>query len=426
MPVKKPKADHKHLTLQDRQVIQTGIEKRSNKSDIARALAKDPSTIGKEIHLHRLLKPRNTFNSPFVCLHRNTCGGCAGRKCARFVEQGCKARDRSPGACNKCPKGSSCRLDKYYYDAKKAQERYERTLSESREGFNLREGERKLIGEKIAPLLEKGQSVYHILSSHKLEIQVSARTLYTYIEENLFEDFGVPSFSLKEKVGRRPRKTLKKRKDPRHFEGRRYKDYLAFCQENPDAPTAEMDTVYNRPQGPFIQTFLFCGTGLMIGFLYAERTSKSMAGTMDLLQARLGVELYSKLFPLLLTDRGSEFETYSLFETGTDGETRSRIFYCGPQQSQQKPHVENNHNYIRDILPNSMDLGFLTQELVSLMFSHINSAPRLAFNGRTPYEVFSFIYGAEALELLGIKAVPRDSVVLKPYLLTRQAESSRC
>ncbi|MCL1913892.1 MAG: helix-turn-helix domain-containing protein [Eubacteriaceae bacterium] len=152
MPVKKPIINNKHLTYEDRQKIETGIGNRRTKADIARILNKDPSTIGKEILKHRVLKPRNTFNSPFICANMGKCRkGCAGVKCGDYVEQGCKRRDRPPGACNKCDT-KKCRLDKYIYDAKKAQAAYGKTRSESREGFNLTEEERKAIGEKIAPL----------------------------------------------------------------------------------------------------------------------------------------------------------------------------------------------------------------------------------------------------------------------------------
>ena len=51
-----------HLTLDQRKIIQIGIENRSNKVDIARTLGKDATTIAKEIRAHRILKPRNTFN----------------------------------------------------------------------------------------------------------------------------------------------------------------------------------------------------------------------------------------------------------------------------------------------------------------------------------------------------------------------------
>ena len=51
----------------------------------------------------------------------------------------------------------------------------------------------------------------------------------------------------------------------------KYEDYLNFIQANQTLNTTEMDTVYNQNEGPFIQTFLFQNTGLMIGFLHKEK-----------------------------------------------------------------------------------------------------------------------------------------------------------
>ena len=43
-----------HLTLAERQIIETGIFHGSTKAAIAKTLGKDKSTIGKEIKLHRV------------------------------------------------------------------------------------------------------------------------------------------------------------------------------------------------------------------------------------------------------------------------------------------------------------------------------------------------------------------------------------
>lgn len=111
----------------------------------------------------------------------------------------------------------------------------------------------------------------------------------------------------------------------------------------------------------------------MIGILHTEKTSQSMSSTLDSLQELLR-DNYQKLFSLLLTDRGTEFAKPQLFEINADtGEIKSNIFYCDAQQPSQKPHVENNHNFIREILPNGQSWCKLTQEKVNLMFSHINS-----------------------------------------------------
>ncbi len=155
----------------------------------------------------------------------------------------------------------------------------------------------------------------------------------------------------------------------------------------------------------------------MLGFLHSEKTSKSMASTLDNLQDLLK-DNYSKLFSLLLTDRGSEFEKYELFEINIEtGEFRGNIFYCDPQTPSQKPHVETKHNYVRNILPNGKSLKHLKQEDLNLMFSHINSTPRASLNGKTPYESFEFLYGSEILNKLSIQKIEKDMVTLQPYLL---------
>ena len=404
-----------HLTLDDRKKIQEGLEKSLSRTEIAKNINKDISTVAKEIKNRRKLKPRNPFNNPITCTKFKECRICHG-KCSEYEEIKCTRRDRKIGVCNLCPNISKCRLDKYFYYSKQAHESYLYTLKDSREGVNLNTKEMLEIVDIIKPLLKQGQSVYQILKNHP-EIKMCSKTLYMYIESGIFQDYGINNFSLRRHVSMRKRKKLKKRKEPANYEGRKYKDYLEFVKENPTIPTTQMDTVYNHLDGPYIQTFIFQNTGLMIGFLHTEKTSESMASTLDNLQKTLEND-YQKLFSLLLTDRGSEFEKYELFEVNTEtGEIRSNIFYCDPQTPSQKPHVENNHNYVRDIIPNGKSLKNLTQEDLNLMFSHINSTPRKVLNGKTPYEAFEFLYGNEILEKLNIRKIAKDMVTLQPYLL---------
>ncbi len=38
-------------------------------------------------------------------------------------------------------------------------------------------------------------------------------------------------------------------------------------------------------------------------------------------------------------------------------------------------------------------------------------------NGKSPYEVFAFLYGEDILKKLGVRLIPADKIVLKPSLL---------
>lgn len=411
-----------HLTLEDRKTIQHGLEDGLSKAQIARDIEKSPSTVAKEVRLHRKLKPSSPYQRGirYYCANGGNfkqCHGCK-KKCEHFTERICM-RQKRIDVCNKCPDKGKCHLDKYLYHAIKAHEEYLYTLSDAREGVNMTSSQMITMAQLIEPLLKRGQSVYQILKNHP-ELGISVKTMYTYIESGIFKNYGIDSFSLKRQVSMRKRKKLKPRKHPANYERHTYEDYLQFKQENPTLSTTEMDTIYNDPEGPYIQTFIFENTSLMIGFLHREKTSASMAGILDILQERLEKD-YGKIFSLLLTDRGPEFEKHDLFEMNSEtGQLRSNIFYCDPQQPQQKPHVENNHNYVRDIIPNGIKFDDLTQEDLDTMFSHINSTPRNAMNGKTPYESFAFFYGEELLEKLNMKRIEKDAVTLMPYLLNNK------
>lgn len=408
------------LSLSQRITIEEMITQRKRKHEIANALNKSPSTITREIKRHIKIKYQNIHSREnlFNCRFFSNCKICT-EQCNIFMPITCSDRDRNIGACNNCSKLKTCKLDKYFYDAKRAQNQYEYTLTDSRQGVNLSSTELIELAHIICPLIKNGQSIYTILNNHP-EITQCEKTIYSYIELGLFRDWGVTNLTLKRKTTRKVSKKdkLKKRKEPANYEGRSYTDYLEYKAKYPNIPTTEMDTVYNNQNGPYIQTFIFENTSFMIGILHKKKDVYSMSSSLNNFQEVLSDEDFKRLFPLLLTDRGSEFMRPEPFEINLEtGELRSAIFYCDPQQSSQKPHVENNHNMIRNILPNGQSWNQLTQEKVNLMFSHINSTARENLGGKTPYEIFTFIYSKETASKLGIQEIKKDEVILQPHLL---------
>ena len=413
--------NYMHLTFEERCKIEELLNKRLRKYQIAKEIGKTQATISREINSHKQVHMHSNYSTNYYsCVYFKDCKKCD-HKCKFFKPITCKDRDKFYGACNNCEKVKNCKLDKYFYRAAIAERDYRFKLSESRKGINQNENDLYNLAHLICPLIRQGQSIYVILENHP-EINLSAKTLYNYIDAGYFKDFGVTNLTLKRTVKRKKKKSsntkLKKRRGPADYTGRTYADYLQYKLDNPDKSTTEMDTVYNHQSGPYIQTFIFENTGFMIGILHKEKTAASMSKALNTIQDSLSTEEYEKLFSLLLTDRGTEFARPIQFEVNTNtGEFKGKIFYCDPQHSSQKPHVENNHILMRDILPKKLDLNFLTQEKLDTMFSHLNSMPRASLGGKTPYEVFTFLYGEKVAEKLRIKQIKKDDVCLTPSLL---------
>ena len=419
-----------HLTLAERQVIETGISHGSTKAAIAETLGKNKSTIGKEIKLHRVksasarypldcsLFPKCKDKNTFLC----------NLQCPSYIPFTCKRRDRSPGACNGCEKYSRCHYDKYKYIASQADGEYRDTLVNTRLGVNATLSQIKELGLLIKPLLAQGQSVYAILQNHP-EINLTEKTLYHYIEDGVFQNAGVPITCMDLKRQVRRKLTKKKsieyspRKDRSYLKGRTHKEYTEFKEMNPYASVVEMDTVYNDgSNGPFLQTFIFLKYGFLFCVYHQKKTAQNMLDGILLLESFLGEELFNQEVEVLITDRGSEFVLAEKAEIREDGTRRTRFFYCDPMASWQKGTLENIHLFIREICPKETDLyalGLDSQEKANRISSHINSYSRKKLNNKTSFSVLSFFNKEMADKLIGqgVTEIPPDQVTLKPYLL---------
>ena len=411
-----------HLTVQERIIIEKGIENGSTKAAIALIISKDKSTVGKEIKKHRELVHKSSYKINCAnmknCSHNHVCVNCAD-----FKPFTCNRRDRSPGACSDCSKYTHCRYDKYRYKADFSHKKYREDLVDSRTGINMSYEECKAMADIIVPLIKAGHSPYHIVTNHP-ELNISEKTLYNYIENGIFREFGLLDIDLriktKRKIAKKASNKYKKREDKKYLNGRTYDDFINYTAENKNLSVVEMDTVYNNGStGPFMQTFKFLDYSFMFIVYQEEKTAKSMVEGVDLLEKILGKDLFSEEVAIIKTDRGSEFCDAEGFEKEENESRRTRIFYCDPMASGQKGSLENNHKEIRYICPKENDLGLNSQEKANLIVSHINSQSKEHLKGKSPLEVMEFMNPAlyQKFKDFGIERINKDNIVLKPYLL---------
>ena len=222
--------------------------------------------------------------------------------------------------------------------------------SESRQGIGIDASELARIDGIISPLIKQGQSIHHICSNNADLIMLDERSIYNYIEAGLLS---VGNIDLPRKVRYRRRKKRKTVKvDKQCFQGRSYEDFQKFMKEHPDIAVVQMDSVEGtRDSTKVLLTIIFTNCNFMLAFLREANTARSVTEIFNRLDTLLGREVFCKLFPVIVTDRGSEFTDPLSIEVDENGEYRTRIFYCDPQRSNQKGAVEVNHEFIRRILP---------------------------------------------------------------------------
>ena len=180
-----------------------------------------------------------------------------------------------------------------------------------------------------------------------------------------------------------------------------------------------MDTVIGNPGGKTVMTIHFVNADFMFGILLENKTAAEASNKITTLKKKMKAAGFSfgDIFPVILTDNGGEFSNVSAFENNADGDLETHLFFCDPNASYQKPHVEKNHTLFRDIVPKGSSFDSFTQETVDLIFSHVNAVKRKQFNGKSSYDLFTFSYSEKLASIFGISYIPPEKVCQSPSLL---------
>ena len=428
-------AKQKHLSIIERCTIESMLKESASFKEIGQKLNRDCTTISKEVRRHLLFKKTGCFGKSFNdCANRSSCDYtnlCSSPQCRTklcknctachlhcpdYFKEYCKKLQQSPYVCNGCPDRTRCTLEKHIYSAMSAQKEYESVRSESRSGVCLSEKEVASLDQLISPLIKKGHSIHHICSSNRSDIMFSEKTIYNYVDAGLFS---AVNLDLPRKVKYKSRKSnhdnFKVDKGCRI--GRTYKDFQQFLLSVPGCPVVQMDSVIGTKGGKVLLTIHFVKAEFMLAFLRDRNTAASVFFIFEELYQKLSPEIFKKIFKVILTDNGSEFSDPLAIEMDDENELRTRIFYCDASAPYQKGAIENNHEFIRRVLPKGTSFDNLTQEKVNLMMNHINSYRRASLGDMSPYEMFRIIYGQDVLDALGAVLISPNDINLTPELL---------
>jgi len=425
---------NKHLTDTERLMIEHALREGKPIWRIAASLDKSASTISREI------RARTTESNKYAayrvknrCAKRTTCQRyqlCADKPnctkkcstcsfcndvCEEYHEEICLRLYDPPYCCNGCFEERQCVLRKKYYLHTKAHEAYREMLVEARVGANITEGGLSALDELVSPLIKRGQSVHHIAVHNADSLEVSEKTIYRYVNGGLLK---ARNIDMPRVVRMKPRKSkpVQHKIDSKCRIGRTFADFNSRVVAS-GGTYVEMDTVIGRPGGKVLLTLFFKSCGLMLAFIRERNTSQSVIDTFDSLQSRLGDAAFKSMFPAIITDNGSEFSNPKMLEFDAESHARTKIYYCDPYASFQKPNVELTHEFIRKLLPKGSSFDKLDQGHIDLMMSHINSYSREKLNDKSPLDLFCFIYGADIPVKLGLRKIPSNEIMLKPSLL---------
>lgn len=391
------------MSFDDRLEIQQCLERSLTFKAIAARIGKDPTTVSKEVKKHVTVVPSKVKRM---------------KPDGTPIDSYCPNLMKAPFVCNACKKRRTvCIYAKHLYYAKQAYEEYEILLREAREGIPLNKDDFYEMDRIVSDGVKKGQHLYHIMHTH--DLGVSKSTVYRHLKRGYLS---LSAVDFPRVVKFKPRRTKPSEYVPKTVKvGRTYEDFLAFTEGTGVTTWVEMDTVIGRIGGKVVMTLHFTLCNFMVGILLDGKSAAEVTNKILALKSVFEVAglHFGDIFPLLLTDNGGEFADVFTVENDLRGAEETKLFFCDPYKSCQKPNVEKNHTLFRDVVPKGQSFDGFSQNTVNLIFSHVNSVKRKVLNGKTPYEMFVFTYGVALAELFGIHHIPAEQVIQSPKLLNR-------
>ena len=391
---------YNHISNEQRDIIQHLLNLNKSFSYIAQAIGKDWTSVSKEVRRNRYIK--SSFYDPYD------------QKGINHAISRCKKLSNPPYVCNNCSKKNTCPLHHLYYNSKIAQQHYESVLSESRQGVNLTEQQIDEIEKIIVPLIKnKKQSINQVYINHPDVLNFCKCSFYNYVNDGAIS---LTNLDLPKKVKYKKRKQKKNtnyKKELIILRGRKYEDYINFISKHSKMNKVQLDTVIGqRNNNKCLLTMYIVDTHFMLIFLLDKKDSAHVSEVFQTLKSSLSIDIYRKVFRIILTDNGIEFSNPYEMEIDYDSCKKvSNVFYCHPYASYEKHELEVNHEYIRRVLPKGSSFHNLNNDIVKRLQDNINAIPRNSLNGETPFDLTKKKY-PELIKKLECNYIEPDDVSL--------------
>ena len=370
----------KHLSFDQRKVISSGIAHNYKAKDIAETLGFDPTSISKEVK-----RNRETIS---IGLNNN-----------------CKKINRWPYVCSGCNKkyNNKCTFTKYKYDAKKAQEKADINLVNSRRGIDMDSESFKQLDKLIKDGIDNNKSIYQIKIENNDVIDKTVGTLYRYVNNG---------YLTTKRIDLPYAVTYKKRKHNKKYEysennkidrtGHTYIDYLSYMHNHPGIYVWQLDFLGTiKTDNNNILSFILPNLQFVLLDLIKNPNSQKVVEFFDNIEQRIGTEAFTELIPVILTDRDPNFaDINGICFSKITGEERCKLFFCDPYVSNQKPNVENINKQLRLFFPKGKTLDKYKKNDITTVNKTLLNRPLKSLDSCTPKEAFIRVFDEELFNKL--------------------------
>ena len=361
----------KHLTLEQRKTISSGIAHEYKLKVIGENLLIDPTSVSKEVKRNRI-------------------------EISIGLKNNCKKTQRWPYVCTNCKERyKNCPYTKYIYDAKKAQENANNKQVNSRRGIDVDDEEFKQLDNIIKNGITENKSIYQIKIENNDSIKKCISTLYSYINKGYLTTTKMDlPYAVKYKKRKHNKKYEYSENNKIDRTGHTYLDYLSYMYKNPNTYVWQLDFLGAiKTDNKNILTFILPILQFTLLNIINMPDSTKVVDFFDNIENKIGIDVFKRLIPVILTDRDPNFtDIDGICFSKITGEERCKLFFCDPYVSNQKPNVENMNKQIRLFFPKGKSIDNYTKDDIKNINKTILNKPLRSLDSHTPKDAFIKVF----------------------------------
>ncbi|WP_300561415.1 IS30 family transposase [uncultured Oscillibacter sp.] len=298
-------------------------------------------------------------------------------------------------------------IDREVYCAETAERKYQENLRAK--GPDIKLGnDHKLANYIEGKIADDGYSPEAALLKIKedgltFSVTLSKWTVYKYINDGVF--LRITNKSLP--MGRRRKTEYKKVQAARVPKRESIENRPVEVATREEPFRWEMDSVLPAKEGGSKKRFLTITERTSradLMFLMPDGTMASVVAVLDMLEKKLGSFNFRRIFQTITVDNGSEFQDWEGMTRAVTGEgARTHIYYCHPYSAFERGSNENGNRMIRRRVPKGTDFTEITEEDTLQVQRWVNEYPRGILGGRCAGRVLLELAqgaGIEGAELL--------------------------
>lgn len=371
----------KHLTLEQRKAISNGISHNYKLKDIADTLGFDPTSISKEVKRNR---ETTTIGTNIT---------------------NCKKVNRWPYVCTGCNKryNNQCFFTKYKYDAKKAQNKADFNLINSRKGIDIDSDKFKKIDKIVKEGIDNKKSIYQIKIENNNDIDKSVTTLYRYVNNGYLTTTRMDlPYAVKYKKRKHNKKYDYSENKIIDRTGHTYIDYLAYIHKHPGIYVWQLDFLGAiKTDNNNILSLVLPNLQFILLDLIKNPNQSKVVEFFDELEERIGTNAFIELIPVILTDRDPNFtDIIGICFSKITGEERCKLFFCDSYVSNQKPNIENINKQLRLFFPKGKTIDTYKKQDIKNINQTLLNRPLKSLDSYTPKEAFINVFDEDLFNKL--------------------------